>query len=156
MRFFQIILVFLILFPSQYHREGMFSKSVHGREAKSLKNGIPTCKISSNILNYLNHVICDIPLCTSNCQYTWLMTTCIQPTLGWRMSRKAFFPFLLSPVLSWFPVMIFFEYQLKSQPTSVNPEGSATSVMDFHSEPYLGRVTTSVITTVDFYSVTDM
>ena len=39
------VLVFLIPIPPQYHRGGMSSKSVHGREAKSLKNGIPTlCK----------------------------------------------------------------------------------------------------------------
>ena len=46
MRFFpDFILVFLIPIPPQYHRGGMSSKSVHGREAKSLKNGIPTlCK----------------------------------------------------------------------------------------------------------------
>ena len=44
----------------------------------------------------------------------------------------------------------------KIQPKSVNPEGNATSVVEFHCEPYLGQVTTSVITTVDFYSVADM
>ena len=46
MRFFpDFILVFLIPILPQYHRGGMSSKSVHGGEAKSLKNGIPTlCK----------------------------------------------------------------------------------------------------------------
>ena len=45
MRFFPVNLVFLVLFPSIPSCEGMYSKSVHGREAKSLKNGIPTlCK----------------------------------------------------------------------------------------------------------------
>ena len=45
MRFFQIFQAFLIPIFPQYHRGGMSSKSVHGREAKSLKNGIPTlCK----------------------------------------------------------------------------------------------------------------
>ena len=78
------------------------------------------------------------------------MRPCMQAILSYEHEQKdSYWLWLSFDVLSDI-------LRISTQNYRFDPKVNVTSIVDFHTEAYLGRININVITTVDFYSVTDM